>query len=330
MKDLVVTVSLSTAIILIVALASLAGGVLFFLLATRKLHRASGRSKTQVPPRSVDLNTISDKSAPKQSTASLPDPTEPTEAPGMAVLGEIRDEIRGISARIDRLGNLIQENEDLRKQESERILAEQARRSEEESRQAEELRQQKIARLGAAQDRLSEALKSDLVRVAGLIHKVIDELMERAETKIDLADAFGKYLELDRQARELAERTNQFETSELLSQQTDIEREIESFEANLRDLEKEHRAAWFTDLLQETARYPSLHDQANELKQLLKLEEVQVQTGAMPDDLTELDVVSSEGRGSRAVISEVVENGYRLMETGTVLKRPKVRVHFEV
>jgi hypothetical protein len=60
------------------------------------------------------------------------------------------------------------------------------------------------------------------------------------------------------------------------------------------------------------------------------LEEVEIATGSVHRDLDEFEVVSAEGRGNRAIISEVLENGYRLTETGTVLKRPKVRVHFEV
>jgi hypothetical protein len=339
--DLQITIKLKTAIILAVALVCFLASIVLFLLswfrvsgqrfrgqdsvadakgANQDEASAAGEAASTTPTEGVVTASASLESKLEEMNAQLSQTT--------AYVLELSSQVKAMTVSIsDELIFRLQQKEEKRIEEETRWQLEAERQ------RAVGLEKGKVALRSRLQNRLGElAQQSEILQIAMVTKELLDELPENSIEKVHLVKTFTGYLQAATKAKDWQgklSRTEPAPESQLQGNQNEIESEFESFEQLIEGLNRDHRPVWFTGLLEESGRYPSLQDKANDLKRLLKLEEVQIETGSVPRDLAEFEVVSADGRGKKPIISEVLENGYRLTETGTVLKRPKVRVHFE-
>jgi hypothetical protein len=185
--------------------------------------------------------------------------------------------------------------------------------------------------------RLSERLNklyehSNVLRVSLLTDEIISELRAGSEITPPPEKVLYPYLEVSDQTRKLTGKLDHFDELPQLyldDKEQGIEAEFELFERSIDKLEKAHRVVWFTNLLEEVRRHAGLELKADQLRGLLNLELVDVVLGSTPHDLQDFEVVSADGMGRQSVISEVLENGYRLKDGGAIVKKPKVKVRLE-
>jgi hypothetical protein len=245
-------------------------------------------------------------------------------------LSEVRQTCVDVSDRLNLFSDslkavlvnvLREEKQKERESEEQRQLEEQEQRE-----QQVRLRHEEIVR-GAREHFENLTKEAEILQIATATRDLLQEL---SDTQPDLGKNFPDYVVAADKAEAL-ERA--FADPNLLSSTNGGERleaEITALAELVSDLAHCHRPAWFTSLLDQASKHPQLQLKADELRSLLKLEEVWVEPGSAPADLSEMDVVDSNGLGKTPVISEVLEHGYRLSDTGVVVRRPKVRVRFEV
>src|SRR5438094_5988058 len=94
-------------------------------------------------------------------------------------------------------------------------------------------------------------------------------------------------------------------------------------------LTEEHRPLLLLDIVDRLARKQSLRSELQALLRALGLEEVPVQIGSLLREVSDLDVVGTEGTGQRPLIDALVLHGYRSTENGVVVRRPRVRVRLQ-
>jgi hypothetical protein len=334
-----ITIKLKTAIILIVALICFLASIVLFLLSwlrvrgQRRQNSAAANAKSANQDEALAGHAASE--VPTEGDGIFPDSLE-LKLEGMIVeLSQTKACVLELSNQIKTMTVSISDELIFRLQQEERKRnkEETYRQLEEERQRAEQLRGSKAARRETLHKRLTElGQQSEILQIAMATKELLDQLPENSTEKAPFVRAFAGYLETATKAEHLRLKlvgSQATSESQVNDSQNEIESEFDSLEQLIEDLNRDHRALWFTSLLEESTRYPTLRSKADDLKRLLKLEEVQIEMGSVPRDLTEFEVVSADGRGKRPIISEVLENGYRLTDTGTVLKRPKVRVHFE-
>jgi chromosome segregation ATPase len=319
--DLFVTIKFKTALLLLGSLAAFVASVALFVISLIKFRRK------QEP-------TLDAATATETKTTPTAKEAEATLESLRTQLTEATKAIRDLSTQVDSMSkSMEQARTDRTEKVKQRAQAIQQRRIEQEREEAEKQRHRRLSVLKRAQNELSGTQDSEVVQVAIATNDLLSRLIEQPHANGELTETFKDYVAVANKATELAGRLAQLDGSQPDYSQDildELEGEMKSFLATVQELEKNHRVACFTDLLEEVGRYSSLKDSAVELKRLLKLEEVKIQAGSMLQDLKEFEVVSAEGLGDRAIVSEVLANGYRFVETGTMLKRPRVRVHFEV
>ncbi|MEK6409789.1 MAG: hypothetical protein AABN34_22925 [Acidobacteriota bacterium] len=169
-------------------------------------------------------------------------------------------------------------------------------------------------------------------QVSTLVRPIIQDLEKASQSWEKFEKDFSPYLHVAKKIEELRGKLDGVESSQqipLEEIQAGTEAELESLRSDLEALVRNHRPLWFVDLIEEAGRYPSLHEAAESLKEALDLEEIQISLGSELRDIEDVEVVGTEGMGRMALISEVVENGYRQKETGALLRKPKVKVTLE-
>jgi hypothetical protein len=219
---------------------------------------------------------------------------------------------------------------------------EEARKLIEEQRIKEEKLQKSAALLNRRKQELREGFlnrlevletQGDLIEISTLLKQIADELQPAASNSSQL-EKVSPYLRVASQVEKLKQKLESFEVSsffDLDATEKEVEGEFGVLEISIKSLSDYHSARWFFDLLAEAAQYPTLRSKMEDLKRLLNLEEVEIIPGTEPEpqDMDKIEVEVTEGYGSRTIISEVLENGYRLKESGTILKKPRVKVRLE-
>lgn len=174
---------------------------------------------------------------------------------------------------------------------------------------------------------------STMFRISLLTGQILKSLDGESTRKERLARTFAAYTNVVEQAGSLKEKLDSFNitgsTTSVTDHQNLIGEELRSLEKAIKDLSEAHRPVWFVSLMEEARRDRSLEGNINELRSLLGLEEVIVIPGDEVRGLDELDVVGAEGAGSKRVVSELVERGYRERDTGVVICKPKVKVRLQ-
>lgn len=365
MDDPLITIKLKPAIILIVAVICFLASLLFFFFSWFRFRKQKGFAQDGLTSANSDNADLDEKRV--DVMAGVPHEAEtsssgdqvgasPGTAPDEEVaissaqlelkltemaadLSQTKAAVLELSHHFDvmsasmkdsirsELSFLLQQDEQRKKEDKERRELEETRQH------ALEVEKSRAAHRENLQKRLGELEQSDILRIATATKGLLAELAGASPDRVGLAKNFSDYTQAATRAENLRADFARFEsvsTASPTGAPEDIDIKFNSFERSIEDLDKAHREVWFTGLLEEASRYPILQDKVNELKQMLKVEEVEIEAGSMPRDLDDFEVVSADGLGKRPIITEVLENGYRLTDTGTVLKRPKVRVHFEV
>lgn len=239
------------------------------------------------------------------------------------VLGEIPIKVRNEMARYKR-------------QEEERKMIEEQRIKEEEL-------QKKTAHLNSKKQDLREGFikrleelekRDDLIEISNLTRKIIDQLRQASSDPSQLEKDFLPYLRMIPQVETLRQKLESFDGSSFLAleeKEKEIEEEFEFLETSHKNLSKYHSVAWFFDLLAAASQHASLRSETDELKRSLGLEDVLITPGTEPEpqDMDKIEVETTEGYGPKTIISEVLENGYKLRGSGTILKKPRVKVRLE-
>lgn len=176
--------------------------------------------------------------------------------------------------------------------------------------------------------------QSDMYGIASLVKELNDDLPTATDGQPSYAEALPPYLSFVSKAEEVRSKLSDFDGHE--GNQPDgaadaLEAGLKELEASAGSLSESHNAVWLISLLEEAGRQSPLREKADRLKQLLNLEDVTVEldTEVGVKDLQSLEPVEYRGEGKRPFIQEVLEGGYRLKDSKTVIKQPKVIVRLE-
>lgn len=251
-------------------------------------------------------------------------------------LSSINQAVLGIPVAVRAAVGGYFEEEQRRKEEQQRLREEQFKRArdEEAKRRQDEAEQRKRELHKRFIDRLAELHTSDLMQTSLLTKRIADGLNNDQSEPARFEDLLPPYTRLiaaaDDVRRELS-RPDFFSGDDLDGAAARAEGKFKEVEAAREDLERKHKPLCLVDLLEKASGYQGLEESANNLRELLNLEEVPVSVGTEPEaqQMEELDVVARKGHGGRIIISEVLDKGYRLKETGAVVRKPRVVVSLE-
>jgi hypothetical protein len=214
-----------------------------------------------------------------------------------------------------------------RQSEAERRAREEERRAREEDESRRESQQADFRKRFEAVTR-----ESDMYGIAALVKELADDLQAATASQPASAETLPPYLNFVSKVEAVAGTLSDF------NGRADHRPDGAALAAALDDLENAseilrgwHNASWLIGLLEEAGRQPSLRDKADRLKQLLNLEDVSVEldTEVGPRELKCLQVEGYVGSGPHPFVHEVVEGGYRLKDSKTVVKQPKVIIRME-
>lgn len=119
------------------------------------------------------------------------------------------------------------------------------------------------------------------------------------------------------------------EDVDLGSQEQQLHKEVEVFREQVGQFTRDHRPMWFIPFLEKAAGDAVLSEKLAKLKDALGIEDFYVQVGTEARNVSEFDVARTKGGGTRPIIDEVVERGYREKASGAVIKKPKVNIRLE-
>lgn len=221
------------------------------------------------------------------------------------------------------------EDEQRRAQEEQRrARAEAERRArDEEERQRRELHEGFIRRL-------EDLRRSDLMQASLLTVQIADGLKQGAPERQefeDLLPPYARFISAVDEARSVLKDPNCFAGEDLGDASRRVEAKFEGIEAAREDLERKHQPAWLLDLLERARGYQQLEERAQRLKELLHLEDIPVSVGTELEaaHMDDFQVIEAKGYGTRKIVSEVLGNGYRVKETGAVIRKPQVVLSLE-
>ena len=169
-----------------------------------------------------------------------------------------------------------------------------------------------------------------MCRISALVANVSEGLAAQSVLTSGCKKAINPYLELASKVKEVAVIIRQLDPA-IEDTCDNADAALGSLAPAIEDLHQRHRPAWCMALLDLARRSPEVEAQSKHLANLLGLEEVRVTLGSDLRDYNSLnpEIVDTDGDGSKSVITELVEVGYKNKETGVVLKPPKVKVRFE-
>jgi len=224
-----------------------------------------------------------------------------------------------------------QEEEEARKERLRREAAQQDREAKARARQEAESR--KLSMQADFSKRLDAVTsKSDLYAIATLVKQLTDELEGTSPGQYSVPEALPPYLGFVASAENVRSQLSKLNGRPGATPPdglSDVEINLKALEEQFDNLSRSHKAIRFTSLLDEAGRNAAARDKAEQLKELLNLEEVSVEPGAEMENLDSLKVEGTVGTGKRLFIQEVLERGYRLKDSKTVIKQPKVIIRME-
>jgi hypothetical protein len=249
----------------------------------------------------------------------------------------IFNQLSGISQALGELPVKVRDElSNYQRQEEDRKMIQEQSRQEEDKRKAAEILSKKKEELRTDFiKRLNDLSKSSkLIQISTLARHMTNELKTASNGSLQFEKGLPPYLQLASKVEEVKKKLESIDGSSHLALQEankQMRDEFELLEKLYESLSRYHNETLFIDLLEEAARHPNLFTRTEDLKKLLDLEEVKITPGTEPDPqiLDEIEVEATEGYGTRTIISEVLENGYRLKESGTILKKPRVKVRLE-
>lgn len=256
---------------------------------------------------------------------------------------DLRAELSQLNQTVSSLPTLVHEavgrhfeEERGREAEARRQKEEQVRREREEveKKRRGELEQRKRARRDGFIRRYEELRKSDLMQASVLTMQIAQGLKRDSTEPLGFEDLLPPYARLIEAAngvlREL-KRPDLFAGDDLEDAAGGVEARFEEVEAAWQELETKHKPAWLVDLLEKARGHGHLEERAQQLKELLDLEDVAVSIGTELEarHMDDVEVVEAKGYGKRKIICEVLGNGYRVKETGMVIRKPQVAVRLE-
>jgi hypothetical protein len=176
--------------------------------------------------------------------------------------------------------------------------------------------------------------QSDTFRIASLTIKLTEELQNKSGEHEPSAVALPQYLDLVAKADGVRSKLDGFGNKGTAEE---VEHDLKELERACDELDGfGTKPALFIGLLEEASRHQTLQDKADELKRLLNLEDITVEPGSQlePKDMgvtvkpVDAPIIGSSG-GTRMIVQEVVERGYRLKDNGLVIRPAKVSVRLE-
>jgi hypothetical protein len=228
------------------------------------------------------------------------------------------------------------EEERRRSEEAQRQREEQFRREREEaeSQRRDEVERKKQGLRNDFRQRLEDLRKSDLVQTSLVTSQIANSLKQDSPEPLGFEDLLPPYLRLltaEKGVYQELSRPDLFADDDLDGATQRMESRFKEVEAAREDLERKHKPAWLVDLLEKARGHHHLEERAQRLKELLNLEDVPVDVGTELEarHMDDLEVVEARGYGKRKIVSEVLGNGYRLKETGAVVRKPRVVVSLE-
>jgi hypothetical protein len=251
-------------------------------------------------------------------------------------LSKVNQSMLGLPALVqEAVGRHFQE-ERRRSEESQRQKEEQLRqaREEDERRRRDEAERQSRELRDGFMRRLEDLGRSDLMRASMLtvqIAKGLKQVSPEPRGLEDLLPPYVRFIQAMQDALSELNQPNLFAGGDLDGAAKRIEAKFEEIEAAREDLEGKHQPAWLVDLLEQARGHRHLESCVQHLKELLDLEDVPVSVGTELEarHMDDVQVVEAKGYGKRTIVSEVLGNGYRVKETGTVIRKPQVVVNLE-
>lgn len=309
-----------------------AAAALVLYLQSRRIGHAVSRTIAHLECVRADLRSINETNTKILTllgfTASYAEDQVKTEAhlaKLQIVCAQTNDAIQTVSsATVENLSSFLQK-QDAAKRDAEREAAQR----EQATRETEQFHGRLIA-IERARKRYEVLAESKVCRISTLVADISKALAAQSALTNGCEKAVRPYLDMDSKVKDVAGKIEQLNPAIEDANET-VHGLLESLSQAVENLNDRHRPAWCVGLLDLARKSLPTETQSKDLTNLLGLEEVQVTPGTDLNDYNSLcpEIVESDGDGSKSVITELVEVGYRNKETGTVLKPPKVKVRFE-
>jgi hypothetical protein len=292
--------------------------------------------QTELGPLKVQLARIEEILAANKKEEEVPrDSTKKQDEANL--LRYILNDLAKLSEQFKNLPKLIETERAQQKQDEM-----QRRQTTKQQRQEEKKRKEQLemeSRREALQSELARRFdavtkQSDIFCIANLTKDITEELLNVSAYQDSISNSLPKFLELIAQAEDVRRKLDDLESHGDQSTQLmgeGLESEFKSLEETSAELTKSHRPAWFINLLAESSRHPSLQEKTENLKQLLKLEDICVEphTELNNDELGNMDVKDFVGHGNKPFIDKVLEKGYRVKDSDVIIKKPRVIIRLE-